>query len=49
MKKIRRIGIGILFFFVSSCSQISGFQISSGMSNAEIEEEAHSGQMRNIR
>jgi hypothetical protein len=49
MKKVRMICLNILFIFVSSCSQINGFQISSGMSDAEIEEEAHSGQMRNIR
>ncbi|MGD9591613.1 MAG: hypothetical protein AB7V32_03740 [Candidatus Berkiella sp.] len=46
-----------LFFVLISCTQfsnssqklLSGFEVSSGMSTQEVDEESHSGQMRNIK
>ncbi len=47
----------VLSFLLSACAQFSqtsqnmfkGIQMSEGMSQEEIDEEAHGGQMRNIK
>ncbi|MBS0285811.1 MAG: hypothetical protein JSR17_00425 [Proteobacteria bacterium] len=57
MNKIICLIVCMMSFFLSSCGKfnqnsehmLSGLQVSQNMSDEEVEEEAQSGQMRNIK